>query len=176
MGDPGQLVLGGRVPGTLLIWLWADLGGGTQVGLDARAASSLPPQSFMYQLLKGLGFCHSRNVLHRDLKPQNLLINRVSVWDQSGCSCGGGGARHLTTTLCALGSLLEDNHMLVQLPQPAAVVVDGHHLLPPGSTLSLSLATAPEPCCPSALQPVVGEQGCLLCMQQALQGNACKGS
>ncbi|NXA56323.1 CDK5 kinase, partial [Nothocercus julius] len=33
-------------------------------------------QSFMYQLLKGLAFCHSRNVLHRDLKPQNLLINR----------------------------------------------------------------------------------------------------
>ncbi|XP_061111289.1 cyclin-dependent-like kinase 5 isoform X1 [Conger conger] len=33
-------------------------------------------KSFMYQLLKGLGFCHSRNVLHRDLKPQNLLINR----------------------------------------------------------------------------------------------------
>lgn len=31
----------------------------------------------MYQLLKGLAFCHSRNVLHRDLKPQNLLINRV---------------------------------------------------------------------------------------------------
>uniref|UniRef100_A0AAX7T5U4 Cell division protein kinase 5 n=1 Tax=Astatotilapia calliptera TaxID=8154 RepID=A0AAX7T5U4_ASTCA len=28
------------------------------------------------QLLKGLAFCHSRNVLHRDLKPQNLLINR----------------------------------------------------------------------------------------------------
>lgn len=34
----------------------------------------------MYQLLKGLAFCHSRNVLHRDLKPQNLLINRVSVY------------------------------------------------------------------------------------------------
>lgn len=33
----------------------------------------------MHQLLKGLAFCHSRNVLHRDLKPQNLLINRVSV-------------------------------------------------------------------------------------------------
>uniref|UniRef100_A0A2K5KLH8 mitogen-activated protein kinase n=1 Tax=Cercocebus atys TaxID=9531 RepID=A0A2K5KLH8_CERAT len=33
-------------------------------------------KSFLFQLVKGLGFCHSRNVLHRDLKPQNLLINR----------------------------------------------------------------------------------------------------
>jgi serine/threonine protein kinase len=33
-------------------------------------------KSFMYQLLRGLAFCHENRVLHRDLKPQNLLINR----------------------------------------------------------------------------------------------------
>jgi len=33
-------------------------------------------KSLMYQLLRGLAFCHAHNVLHRDLKPQNLLINK----------------------------------------------------------------------------------------------------
>jgi negative regulator of PHO system len=32
-------------------------------------------KSFMWQLLKGIAFCHDNRVLHRDLKPQNLLIN-----------------------------------------------------------------------------------------------------
>lgn len=47
-------------------------------------SSLLLPQSFLFQLLKGLGFCHSRNVLHRDLKPQNLLINRVPLGEKVG--------------------------------------------------------------------------------------------
>ncbi|CDW60493.1 cyclin dependent kinase 5 [Trichuris trichiura] len=33
-------------------------------------------KSLMFQLLRGLAYCHSQNVLHRDLKPQNLLLNK----------------------------------------------------------------------------------------------------
>jgi cyclin-dependent kinase len=33
-------------------------------------------KSFLYQLLTGVAYCHHHRVLHRDLKPPNLLINR----------------------------------------------------------------------------------------------------
>lgn len=36
----------------------------------------------MYQLFRGIAYCHRHRVLHRDLKPQNLLINKASLYDQ----------------------------------------------------------------------------------------------
>lgn len=32
-------------------------------------------QLFIYQILRGLNFMHSACVLHRDLKPRNILVN-----------------------------------------------------------------------------------------------------
>lgn len=36
-------------------------------------------QCFLKQLVDGLQFCHCRRVIHRDLKPQNLLVSRTGA-------------------------------------------------------------------------------------------------
>eukprot|EP00177_Eucheuma_denticulatum_P005802 GFKZ01010589.1.p1 GENE.GFKZ01010589.1~~GFKZ01010589.1.p1 ORF type:complete len:308 (-),score=44.74 GFKZ01010589.1:3552-4475(-) len=44
------------------------------------SVTSLRPalvKSYLFQLINGIAYCHSKRVLHRDLKPQNLLIDRT---------------------------------------------------------------------------------------------------
>lgn len=47
--------------------------------LESRRAGLHPKnvKLFLFQLLRGLAYCHERRILHRDLKPQNLLISEV---------------------------------------------------------------------------------------------------
>ncbi|XP_004432837.2 PREDICTED: cyclin-dependent kinase 3 isoform X3 [Ceratotherium simum simum] len=50
--------------------------------MDSTPASELPMhlvKSYLFQLLQGVNFCHSHRVIHRDLKPQNLLINELGA-------------------------------------------------------------------------------------------------
>jgi cyclin-dependent kinase 2 len=46
-------------------------------GIDAGSGGLPEPlvKSYLKQLLEGIAYCHSHRVLHRDLKPQNLLID-----------------------------------------------------------------------------------------------------
>jgi serine/threonine protein kinase len=49
------------------------------MGTDVTAALFLLLQSMLYQLIKGLAHCHKHGVMHRDLKPQNLLVDDQSM-------------------------------------------------------------------------------------------------
>ncbi|TRZ19704.1 hypothetical protein HGM15179_007437 [Zosterops borbonicus] len=50
--------------------------------MDSCQSGELPlslVKNYLYQLLQGVSFCHSHRVIHRDLKPQNLLINEAGA-------------------------------------------------------------------------------------------------
>ena len=35
-------------------------------------------QLYMFQILQGLEYAHAQRILHRDLKPQNILVDRAT--------------------------------------------------------------------------------------------------
>ena len=47
----------------------------TSIPKDGMMSAELV-KSYCYQLIQAILFCHQRRVLHRDLKPQNLLIDK----------------------------------------------------------------------------------------------------
>lgn len=49
------------------------------VGCTRLCAHALSLTMNALQLLAGMEFCHARGIMHRDLKPQNLLVDKHGV-------------------------------------------------------------------------------------------------
>lgn len=44
-----------------------------------RGLSPNDVRKYMYQLLRGIDYCHAHNIIHRDVKPENILISQDGI-------------------------------------------------------------------------------------------------
>ena len=66
-------------------------------------------QSYTYQILLAIKYCHSHRVLHRDLKPHNLLIDKkgiLKVADFGLARAFGVPVRAYTHEVCSTGVMI----------------------------------------------------------------------
>lgn len=73
-------------------------------------------KKFMSQLVEGVRYCHAHRVLHRDLKPQNLLIDKegnLKLADFGLARAFGVPLRTYTHEVCILGYPSSSLHVLL---------------------------------------------------------------
>eukprot|EP01138_Halocafeteria_seosinensis_P001657 gb/GECG01001698.1/.p1 GENE.gb/GECG01001698.1/~~gb/GECG01001698.1/.p1 ORF type:complete len:294 (+),score=28.92 gb/GECG01001698.1/:1-882(+) len=58
-----------------LAFEWLDKDLKKYMDSSGSAMSLSRAKSYLLQILKGLDFCHRRGIMHRDMKPQNLLVD-----------------------------------------------------------------------------------------------------
>ncbi|EJW78505.1 CMGC/CDK/CDC2 protein kinase, partial [Wuchereria bancrofti] len=46
---------------------------------DGVTMNRTEQKTFLYQILRGVCYCHQRRIMHRDLKPQNLLVSAEGI-------------------------------------------------------------------------------------------------
>ena len=87
---------------------------GNMMDMGRLGLSDAMVKKFMSQLVQGIRYCHSHRVLHRDLKPQNLLIDRegnLKLADFGLARAFGVPLRTYTHEVGALSPLC--NHLLI---------------------------------------------------------------
>lgn len=47
--------------------------------MELHSLDEQETKQIIYQLILALDYCHSNRVIHRDLKPQNILINKEDL-------------------------------------------------------------------------------------------------